>query len=57
VHITASSANADDFMPTRQNVYCSLANGTGGTYDNYLHYDIPHRTLHGSISRVCPIAS
>jgi hypothetical protein len=26
-------------MPTGQGLYDSLANGTGGAYDNYLHHD------------------
>jgi hypothetical protein len=37
LHITTGSTNADDFMPTRQGLYGSLANGTGGTYDDYSH--------------------
>jgi len=40
VHIAAGSANADDFMPSRQRVYRRFANGAGGAYDNYFHHDI-----------------
>ena len=40
LHITTGSTNADDFMPTRQGLYGSFANGTGGTHDNYFHHDI-----------------
>ena len=40
LHITTGSANADDFMPTRQGVYGSFANGAGGTHDNYFHHPI-----------------
>ena len=40
LHVATGSANTDDFMAARQGVYCSLANGSGGTNDNYLHRNI-----------------
>jgi hypothetical protein len=40
LHIPAGSANADNFMSTRQGLDCSLSNHTGSTYDNYFHNDI-----------------
>ncbi len=41
LQITTGSTNADDFMPLRQGLDCSSANGTGGTHDNYPHHYIP----------------
>ncbi len=40
LHITAGPANADDFVPTGEGIHCSSTNGTGSTYDDYLHHDI-----------------
>jgi hypothetical protein len=49
MHITTGSTNADDFMPTRQGLYCGFANGTGGTHDNYLHHYVLTEACKGNL--------
>jgi hypothetical protein len=37
LQVAAASANANNFMSSRQGADRSFANSTGGTDDNYLH--------------------